>query len=461
MISLPRRTFLKASLGTVSFPLFSELAAADHTQTELSPHFLMIFMTPGGMDATYTFDARPLELTTASLLQNYLGVEPALFTGSNGQNCLMTSCVQSLLPHLDRFSVLNGVVMDPSANSHGENQAFLLTGDVFGGTSLFQQLSEQTHQLMNLAKITPGYFEGESRIHTKAAIDASPKAVKMLAEQYQLALRTQEDIELNNDINHLMGLRRFPSGGFKAAHDLLLQGFGKIPLLTEKLGSLTPEDSGESNVVGDVAAIYQFFKGGLATCGFYKFDTDLSEDLNLDVHDPGSAKKMPQVAKKVAEEIAAAIEYMKTTAFDEQNSLLDVTTVLIGSEFSRTMRQMNVAIDNTGTDHNPLTNTFLMGGKGIKGGLVLGESDFASSTEALSGAHLQLDKNKMSIMGRPFDYTTGRSSQKKPPEYLRTDYLSSQSVVNSIFEVFHVKKSIYRLTERNGSAWPVIRHVLN
>ena len=85
---------------------------------------------------------------------------------------------------------------------------------------------------------------------------------------------------------------------------------------------------------------------------------------------------------------------------------MDVTTFLVSAEFGRTMRQNYVPFANTGTDHNPASNMFLIGGKGIRGGMVIGESDFRASDETLSKAHLTIDPVKEKLVGRPFDFST-------------------------------------------------------
>ena len=56
--------------------------------------------------------------------------------------------------------------------------------------------------------------------------------------------------------------------------------------------------------------------------------------------------------------------------------MFDVTTVMIASEFGRTLRSLDSPIDNTGTNHNQFSNSVLIGGKGIRGGMVIGESRF-------------------------------------------------------------------------------------
>ena len=52
-------------------------------------------------------------MTRAGKIQNYLGEEPGVWTGSNGATTLATRLVAPLRPFSDRFSVLNGVYMTP------------------------------------------------------------------------------------------------------------------------------------------------------------------------------------------------------------------------------------------------------------------------------------------------------------------------------------------------------------
>jgi hypothetical protein len=124
------------------------------------------------------------------------------------------------------------------------------------------------------------------------------------------------------------------------------------------------------------------------------------------------------------------------------------------------MRQKNAPLDKTGTDHNPLTNTILLGGKGIRGGLVIGASDFQSPDESLSPAHLALDPDLLKIMGRPFDYAAFRPRSELPSDFEATDYLSTASVVNTIYDLFAVDEAHHWLQMKNGPIAPVLRPLL-
>jgi hypothetical protein len=127
-----------------------------------------------------------------------------------------------------------------------------------------------------------------------------------------------------------------------------------------------------------------------------------------------------------------------------------VTTVLVASEFSRTLRQEGPALEDSGTDHNPLSNSVLLGGKGITPGLILGQSDFQTSSEALSPAHLALDPTKIKCMGRPFDCQTGATLNIEALEFESNLYLTMHSVVNTVFSVFSVPLDQHRAPNRTN-----------
>src|SRR5215470_5899659 len=102
-----RRRMLKISLagaGTLVLPGAGLLPAAAQVPEE--PHFFLMIVLNGGADSSYMFDARPLSMTKAGKIQNYLGQEATTFSGRNGTSALATPLIKPLLPFSDRFSIL-------------------------------------------------------------------------------------------------------------------------------------------------------------------------------------------------------------------------------------------------------------------------------------------------------------------------------------------------------------------
>src|SRR5258706_14116270 len=104
MKSLSRRSFIRIGTlgaGTILLPGLERATAGAPQQ---DPHFFLLIVLDGGADPSYMFDARPLSMTAAGKIQNYLGEEPRVWTGHNGQSTLSTRLVAPLQPLRDRFS---------------------------------------------------------------------------------------------------------------------------------------------------------------------------------------------------------------------------------------------------------------------------------------------------------------------------------------------------------------------
>ena len=88
---------------------------------------------------------------------------------------------------------------------------------------------------------------------------------------------------------------------------------------------------------------------------------------------PIRPRSQPKLFADAIGRIAALLKGLNDTPFDAKRSMFDVTTVMVASEFGRTMRALDMPIDQTGTNHNQFSNSILIGGKGIRAGMVIGE----------------------------------------------------------------------------------------
>jgi hypothetical protein len=232
-------------------------------------------------------------------------------------------------------------------------------------------------------------------------------------------------------------------GVFAAAARRLGAASAGVPELATKLADLkiTDHPMGQTDrerllasAKADTEMLSQIFLNKISPTGLMIISAG-----NLDTHDHESSTKMPTMATNIADAIAQIFDDLAAIPSSEGRSLLDDTTILIGSEFSRTMRQSYNKFENTGTDHNPLTNTLIVAGKGIVGGLVLGESDFATPDETLSGAHLTSDPEKVKLMGRPFNHSDGTVQRNLLPDaYDPYQYLTALNITNTIQQVLGI-----------------------
>jgi hypothetical protein len=201
----------------------------------------------------------------------------------------------------------------------------------------------------------------------------------------------------------------------------------------------------------------QFFRTGAARSAILVLNPP---DTYYDAHDVAAVKAQPRTIGSLASTLATVFAALRNTPFDRKRSLMDVTTFVFAPEFGRTLRQKGKPVDATGTDHNPLSNSLLVGGKGIRGGCVFGASDFVSANDTLSKAHLALDPERIKVMGRPFDFDRGIPRADLPEVFAASDYLGINSVVNTLYHLFGVPMERWRAVERNGPPARILKPLL-
>ena len=208
--------------------------------------------------------------------------------------------------------------------------------------------------------------------------------------------------------------------------------------------------------------IKEVFRANIATSATWVFGGG-QNPVNLDTHDSQSAAQMPTIAAGIISDIAEVLRFLKETPFDQTRSFQDVTTLMVSTEFARTMRQTFTDFERSGNDHNPLNNSIILAGKGIAGGQVIGQSNFRTEEEIAAGAqgaHMAMDSMGLTTMGKVFSYSDGSISDSMPETYTIGDYLNINAVVNSLYTAFDVSPSLQRTNDRNGPPAPVVPGLL-
>lgn len=447
MSALNRRELLYATgslLSAASMPFGVKRAQAAEGA---KPHFFIYAHLFFGADPSYLLDARPLALTKAGKMQNFTGVEPEPWAGANGTTALMSSVAAPLKEFKDLISVVNGCVMSAGFDGHEQNQSFIFTGSPFGGTSFIPQLNAASPLALD-AVMTSQLF-GVSVANDGGTLTLDAGGLSTLGAAFAGAAPLDLGHPTAKFLLAAMDSAGSGTGALSLGSQAMRKSFVSASSLSEQLKLLkfetpTTFDPMTGNPIFTVPLgfqlIEQFFRRGLSRSIVYNVFG------NYDTHDNGSCKAQPATFAKTVEEIVALIKFLKATPFDEATgqSMLDVTTVMVGSEFTRTMRQLFVSsIEETGTDHNPLSNSFLLLGKGIKGGQVVGEGDMRAvdaegNLTDVSGAHKGQDQQLIKLMGKPFDYETMKPLSVLPETYDVSQYLGFNAVANTLLDVFGV-----------------------
>jgi hypothetical protein len=455
-----RRDVLKlgvAGAATLLLPNFSFLGPAEAEALAEDPHFFLMIVLSGGADSSYMFDARPLAMTAAGKIQNYLGQDPAPWTGSNGLITGATSLVKPLSPFKDRFSVMNGVVMTPSFDGHAQNMNFLFTGDPFGGDSFIPHLNleETGHHGESVDAIMPADHPEFTALNHSGVIPLVPEALRGLPERLRQLPPAHAGDPLTSFVRSRLDAAAHGDGSFSSGASLMLSALDNSPEVHRKLAALSANDPERSAEDQSIALIADCFRLSLSRAAIYVLPEQ------FDVHAPELAKAQPKLFSGAIDKLAVLLRGLANTPYDAKRSIFDVTTVMVASEFGRTLRAPDMKVDATGTNHNQYSNSILMGGKGVRGGMVIGASDMGDLSAPISKAHLAVDPVLEKTVGLPFDFNTLRPRGDLPETFDVDDYLTIGSVVNTLYSVFNVPKSHYRKMGRDKQAAPVLGGLLS
>ncbi|MEM7645790.1 MAG: DUF1501 domain-containing protein [Pseudomonadota bacterium] len=250
-----------------------------------------------------------------------------------------------------------------------------------------------------------------------------------------------------------------PKGKFSLANKVLSNAIDDYENLHRQLKDLKIDTTTSlSEEAANILLLKDLFKSKVARTAIINMTSPV--DFSVDAHANADNPTQPSLYALVAEKIGETIRLLRETPFDENRSMYDVTTFMVGSEFSRTMRSSFSKFEESGTDHNPLSNSLIVGGKKVKGGQVIGQSDFRSSSEVLSGTHQSLDSAKNKVMGRPFDFKTMKPSGALPTAFDVDDYISMPNVTNTLFKAFGVDSKNHWVTGNNKPPAPTIDGLL-
>src|SRR6266545_3562116 len=254
--------------GSLLLPGAGPAAAADADQ---DPHFFLLVVLDGGADPSYMFDARPLSMTRAGKIQNYLGEEPGAWTGSNGATTLATRLVAPLRPFSDRFSVLNGVYMTPSFDGHLQNMNFLFTGNAFGGDSFIPHLNmpETGREPQSL----DGVMSSDPVVATinnhSGVVPLQPRSVAGLAKALKQIQPLQSGGELTEFIRGRLTANSDGPGRLSAGAALMRSGLDRAPGVHQQLAQLTAPSWQLSPQQQTVALIAQCFRLSISRSAIY------------------------------------------------------------------------------------------------------------------------------------------------------------------------------------------------
>lgn len=442
MNSWNRRGVVKLGAGLT---LSSLVRSGPARAADAPPHFFLQILLQNGVDSMYLLDARPLSFVAANRAANYAGVDPTVWEGAAGGRTLAAPAAEVLKPLKSRIAVVNGIHMPPGFDGHEQNGNSMLTGNPFGGAYFGAFVTKPERSLSYLTLDT---LIGVNLTNQTGVLSMPSAVAPSLASQAAgLGGGSGSGSSPSSATEWSRKSAETCGGGAGVLADgcrAMRAGLDNAAGLAARLSTLPPPFAdGDAKLLKAVKVAAGYFKAGIA-------DTCLValEESGFDTHSETDAAKAPELHATLAADIATVLTFLAATPFDEAAgiSMLDVTTVLMTPEFSRTHGQTGKPMTATGTDHNPLGNYAILAGRGIKGDIVVGATDLDELTAGnafanVSDAHKALDKECLKRMGKPYDFTTGEVAAQLPSEYKLADYISAASVINTVLDAFDVPKA--------------------
>jgi uncharacterized protein (DUF1501 family) len=495
MQAVSRRAFLILGAAAGAFGLLSKVPLARASDSR--PHFLISIQIRGGTDNAYMFDGRGPTLTEKNLKQNYLlrndqnptATTPGEFTSDKLQErtivCGETGCTALRSPlfdalwsaHRSRFSIVNGLHMLENSVGHEENSSYLWSNAERGGRAIFPPLVAKLSSGLPLDTLIlrgPGAPSFSSAPNVAGSAELAVEDLAALSDALTSGPRVDEGSPMWKHIVARADSNASQQGLFATGSQNFARALRRVKATGDALGG-TGGGTGSGEPSGGLAAgslseavrrVLQFFAGGMT-----RVATILQVE-NVDTHSAASAQNdTVALYTRIAADLVTALDLLGSTVFTDTDGrpfpFSELTTFMITSEFGRTNRSIEfpagASVGATGSDHNPFSNSALIGGRGIRGGLIVGESDLRDCDEdanftAVSGAHRQKNAPLNSIMGKPFDFATQRLRSDLPERYDPRDYINMPSVTNTLLDAFGVPaESHFQLGSRPAPVLDVLR----
>ncbi len=439
---LTRRELMQSAIlsSIATFLPPSLLQAIENAEDD---HFLVLYLMNGGIDNHYWFDPKSKALTAAQQKQNYLeGRDEEIMlpiTDARGMQSFCTPLVKDLwTKHKDLFSVLKGVYMSRSSDGHENNLTMLLSGTALTSESFLHQLPNK-----DLLSFVESGFAKDFVTNTGGGANLSPTLMTNLVKQVKAS-------SAGNALGEDFIQERLRLAGsnklFGTGSNGVLDGLMKRSVTSKVLAGFKVDEYGqylqESPQVQFLPVMRDCFVNKLSSVAIIR-DGGLPP---VDVHSNVEAKK---VAKRSYPGMIANLDrmfqFLKDTPYDGSRKLSDVCTVVVASEFNRTYRSLAVGgvdVNNTGTDHNTFSNFVLIGGKGVKTGLICGETDLSevgadNQFKNVAQAHKEIDPFLVKSIGLPFDFDNLVAQPfKEGASFNVRHHLTYNSVINTVLKLF-------------------------
>lgn len=313
--------------------------------------------------------------------------------------------MEPLLSHFKDISVVNGIFMSTNDNGHESLRSYALSGDVSNERANFAQEVVETLPQDQFGVLT------ETTIST--GLRANHSTDFYIAHS---SLSGQEDLLADSFVELAQ------SGILVKVKEAQNNG-KKISVASSLFSELSAKYPSPGNPVNAPVIAASSFKAGLSRAAVFR------PALDLDSHDnhPNDHMNEQQKGWKYVNEI---FNLFKNVEYKAGQSLFDVTTFMVTSEFCRTPA-LNTA---KGKDHNPWTNSALLAGRGIKGEVSVGDSQLVMRAQSKQGIPY--------LVGLSYDFETQRVIESRNVLTSNSDAILPQNILRTLTEAMGLNAKV-------------------
>lgn len=415
MNDFSRRKFLQLS-GIVSLaPMLPAAARSFATSTTAAPigKFFVGLRVFGGMDATLGLDpwldaTRPLETDM------FVEYQQADLINGGGQIKLGPAAAP-LKKHAGSFSIVNGVFMSQADNGHGASGDYIAAGS-----------SQPTAPYLPV-EIARSTVEGDFGVINNSGLKLGDRSLALTA------INDLKDLPNKTDFSAILSLILNPASKttFADAVRKIIDSGAATKNFIKNLLAMNPDPE----QLSDYQILAAVFMSDMASAAH------LEPRLRgiLDTHASHAGNHLTAQTQAWTE-IATLFDVFKATPYGK-GSLFDHTTFMITTEFSRTPALNGAG----GKDHNPLTNSVLLAGRGIKGGLVVGGSRLVTAAESPTGSSYHI--------AYPIDYSTFEVQRNRTPQ---AQMIFPENVAQTVATIMDVDRNIFSSVPAKTKALSVL-----
>lgn len=330
---MKRREFIHTTLALSSLSLFPSWAIAQDNE----PHFLLQFFMQGGWDATlmteaWDFSTQP---DPTKIFIEYSENETLSFGAG-----FVGPAMAPVKKYFPQMTIFNGVMMSPVEVGHASPATYSISG--------VSDSSEPSYvcQFMDI------YYRNQS-----ASIVANT-TVETAGRNYNIVTA--------DNINSISSFSATSGAGAVDQTGLISRAHGNLGRVSSQMNQIELENKTSLDKISDpsVRNLMKGFLSQLYPAAFIRLSGNLdTHSGHVDIHKKSLIENFQTIEKYL--DALSSIEWKNTG-----KTLLDYTTVVVSSDFTRTPA-LNVS---GGKDHNPFTNSMIVMSPKMKSNIVVGRS---------------------------------------------------------------------------------------